>query len=82
MLLADAYHARVDIPAMIAESGADVRQADVLGEDDRLGPRAAPAPRATPGCPAATPDVGVMVVAVGSSRPQANARTATVAPTS
>ena len=36
LLLADAYHARVDIPAMIAESGADVRQADVLGEDDRL----------------------------------------------
>ena len=31
LLLADAYHARVDIPAMIAESGVDVRQADVLG---------------------------------------------------
>ena len=36
LLLADAYHARVDIPAMIAESGADARQAGVLGEDDRL----------------------------------------------
>src|SRR6187399_3088877 len=36
LLLADAYHARVDIPAVVAESGADVRLADVLGEDDRL----------------------------------------------
>src|ERR1700739_4637918 len=34
LLLADAYHARVDIPAMIANSGA--LQADVLGEDHRL----------------------------------------------
>ena len=36
LLLASAYHARVDIPAMIADTGARVRQADVLGEDDRL----------------------------------------------
>ena len=36
LLLADAYHARVDIPAMIEDSGAAVEQADVLGEDDRL----------------------------------------------
>ena len=36
MLLASAYHARVDIPAMIEASGADVRQADVLGEDPAL----------------------------------------------
>src|SRR5262249_18703128 len=38
LLLADAYHARVDIPAQIARCGAGhrVRQADVLGEDDRL----------------------------------------------
>ena len=39
-LLADAYHARVDIPAMIAGSGA--AQADVLGEDERLVDGAAP----------------------------------------
>ena len=38
LLLADAYHARVDIPAQIARcSGSHrVRQADVLGEDARL----------------------------------------------
>src|ERR1700761_6718918 len=35
-LLADAYHARIDIPHQIAECGMPVRQADVLGEDDRL----------------------------------------------
>ncbi len=35
LLLADAYHARVDIPAMIADAGVDVDQADVLGEDPR-----------------------------------------------
>jgi sirohydrochlorin ferrochelatase len=75
-LLADAYHARVDIPAMIADSGAV--QADVLGEDHRLiavlrervGELGVD-PRQT--------DVGVIVVAVGSSRPAANRRTTTVA---
>ena len=41
LLLADAYHARIDIPGQIARSGAAwsgiyVRQADALGEDDRL----------------------------------------------
>ena len=36
LLLAGAYHAHVDIPAMIADAGAPARQADVLGEDDRL----------------------------------------------
>src|SRR6202012_3659969 len=35
-LLADAYHARIDIPRQIAGCGGTVRQADVLGEDDRL----------------------------------------------
>jgi sirohydrochlorin ferrochelatase len=78
LLLADAYHARVDIPAMIAESGADVRQADVLGEDDRLihvlRQRLEHA-----GVSRLDDRVGVLVTAVGSSRPQANARTAMVA---
>jgi len=78
LLLADAYHARVDIPAMIDESGSCARQADVLGEDDRLiavlRQRLAHA-----GVSRLDPDVGVLVTAVGSSRPQANARTATVA---
>jgi len=78
LLLADAYHARVDIPALIAESGTDARQADVLGEDDRLvavlRQRLAHA-----GVSPLDRDVGVLVTAVGSSRPQANARTAMVA---
>ncbi len=78
LLLADAYHARVDIPAMIAESGVDVRQADVLGEDDRLihvlRQRLEQA-----GVSRLDPRVGVLVTAVGSSRPAANARTEAVA---
>ena len=77
LLLADAYHARVDIPAMIGESGCAARQADVLGEDDRLihvlRQRLTHA-----GVSPLDPDVGVLVTAVGSSRPQANARTASV----
>jgi sirohydrochlorin ferrochelatase len=78
LLLADAYHARLDIPAMIGESGCAARQADVLGEDDRLihvlSQRLTHA-----GVSRLDPDVGVLVTAVGSSRPQANARTGSVA---
>ena len=78
LLLADAYHARVDIPAMIRGSGSASRQADVLGEDDRL--IAVLRQRLThAGVSQLDPDVGVLVTAVGSSRPQANARTALVA---
>lgn len=77
LLLADAYHARVDIPAMIGESGCVARQADVLGEDDRLihvlRQRLTHA-----GVSPFDPDMGVLVTAVGSSRPHANARTASV----
>ena len=81
LLLADAYHARVDIPAQIAGSGAGhrVRQADVLGEDDRL--VAVLHQRvAESGVSRFDEGVGVLVVAIGSSDPQANARTARVAP--
>jgi sirohydrochlorin ferrochelatase len=78
LLLADAYHARVDIPAMIDASASGARQADVLGEDDRLvhvlGQRLQHA-----GVSRLDPGVGVIVTAVGSSRAQANARTAMVA---
>ena len=78
LLLADAYHARVDIPEMIAAAGADVRQAEVLGEDERLihvlRQRLEHA-----GVSRLDQRVGVIVTAVGSSRPAANARTATVA---
>ncbi|AFM18108.1 hypothetical protein Mycch_3368 [Mycolicibacterium chubuense NBB4] len=78
LLLADAYHARVDIPAMIAESAGRARQAGVLGEDDRLihvlRQRLEQA-----GVSRLDPQVGVLVTAVGSSHAAANARTATVA---
>ncbi|OAN37888.1 sirohydrochlorin chelatase [Mycolicibacterium iranicum] len=78
LLLADAYHARVDIPAMIAESGADVVQSDVLGEDDRL-VHVLRQRLEHAGVSRLDPRVGVLVTAVGSSRSDANARTASVA---
>ena len=77
LLLADAYHARVDIPAMIAESGA--AQADVLGEDGRLVTVLRQRVRAL-GVSRLDPEIGVAIIAVGSSRPYANTRTAAVAP--
>lgn len=77
-LLAAAYHARVDIPAVIAASGFTVPIAATLGEDARLiqvlGERLTAA-----GGSRLDPDLGVVVVAVGSSDAAANARTATVA---
>ncbi len=77
LLLASAFHARVDIPAMIAESGReDVLVGDTLGEDPRLievlGERLAETGVAQPG-------TGVLIVAVGSSHAAANAATATLA---
>jgi sirohydrochlorin ferrochelatase len=81
LLLVDAYHARVDIPAQIARCGAShlVRQARVLGEDDRLvsvlGERLTEL-----GVSRLDDTLGVLVVAVGSSDAAANARTAAVAP--
>jgi sirohydrochlorin ferrochelatase len=80
LLLADAYHARIDIPAQIArcEGSRRVRQADVLGEDDRLvsvlGERLTEL-----GVSPFDDKLGVVVVAIGSSNTTANARTATVA---
>lgn len=78
-LLADAYHARLDIPRQIAEAGADgVRQADVLGEDDRLVTVQHERLSAV-GVSQRDRDLGVLVVAIGSSHVAANARTAQVA---
>ena len=77
LLLASAYHARTDIPAMIDQAKVPVLQADTLGEDPRL----VELLRARlsdldvdPHCD----ETGVLVVAVGSSHAAANARTATV----
>jgi sirohydrochlorin ferrochelatase len=83
LLLADAYHARIDIPGQIARSGAagngiEVRQADVLGEDDRL-VSVLRDRLAGLGVSRLDDTLGVLVVAIGSSDAAANARTAAVA---
>jgi sirohydrochlorin ferrochelatase len=77
-LLADAFHARVDIPSMIADAGVSVEQAEVLGEDPAL--LSVMRQRlAETGVSPEDDGLGVIVVAVGSSNEVANARTATVA---
>ncbi len=76
-LLADAYHARVDIPNQIAGCELPVRQAEVLGEDDRL--VAVLGERLGELGVSADPAVGVAVVAIGSTRAAANVRTTVVA---
>lgn len=79
LLLADAYHARIDIPGQIARSLVDVAQADVLGEDPRL--ISLLRQRVTDlGASQHDERVGVLVAAIGSSDPIANARTRQVAP--
>jgi sirohydrochlorin ferrochelatase len=79
MLLANAFHASVDLPAVIEASGASVRRAEVLGEDPALvtllGRRLSEI-----GASADQRDLGVIVVAVGSSKAAANTRTATLIP--
>jgi sirohydrochlorin ferrochelatase len=78
LLLANAYHARVDIPAQIAGTGADVLQAGVLGEDDRL-IRLLRQRVTQLGVSRLDDQVGVLVAAIGSSDARANARTRQVA---
>ncbi|OBI30456.1 sirohydrochlorin ferrochelatase [Mycobacterium sp. E1386] len=78
-LLASAYHARLDIPKQIAKAGAHgIRQADVLGEDERL-VTVLRERLAEVGVSPHDDDLGVMVVAIGSSNAAANARTSKVA---
>jgi sirohydrochlorin ferrochelatase len=80
LLLADAYHSRIDIPQQIADSGQGHRVllAGVLGEDDRL---IALARRrlAERGVSRLDRNLGVLVAAIGSSAAEANARTQKVA---
>jgi sirohydrochlorin ferrochelatase len=78
LLLADAYHARIDIPRQIARCGVAVRQAEVLGVDDRL-VSVLHERLAELGVSALEREIGVLVVAIGSSHAAANARTARVA---
>jgi sirohydrochlorin ferrochelatase len=77
-LLADAYHARIDIPRQIAGCGVAVRRADVLGEDDRL-VSVLHQRLAELGVSRLDPQLGVLVVAIGSTHARANARTVQVA---
>lgn len=79
LLLASAYHARRDIPTQIERAGVHgIRQADVLGEDDRLVAVLRQRLAELQVCPL-DHDFGVVVVAIGSSNAAANARTAQVA---
>src|ERR1700728_1256681 len=78
LLLADAYHARIDIPRQIAGCGIPVRPAAVLGEDDRL-VSVLHDRLAELGVNTLDPELGVLVVAIGSTHAAANARTAQVA---
>ena len=76
-LLADAYHARIDIPKQISACELPVRQAEVLGEDDRL--VTVLSGRLAELGVSADGEVGVVVVAIGSTHAAANARTMQVA---
>jgi sirohydrochlorin ferrochelatase len=80
LLLASAYHARTDIPALIAESGAEVIQAEVLGDDPRL-LQVMRERLAAQGVSRFDSELGVVLTSVGSSHPDANARTAALAQT-
>jgi sirohydrochlorin ferrochelatase len=77
-LLADAYHARVDIPAVIDAVGRPVQTSGVLGEDPAL-LTVARLRLTEAGVSPHDDRLGVIVVAVGSSRAAANAKTSTVA---
>nr|WP_231982209.1 sirohydrochlorin chelatase [Mycobacterium sp. E2327] len=79
LLLANAYHARVDIPRQIARAGVDAGQAGVLGEDPRLISLLRQRVMDS-GVSRDDERVGVLVAAIGSSDPIANARTRGVAP--
>ncbi|GAA5068562.1 sirohydrochlorin chelatase [Nocardia callitridis] len=82
LLLGSAFHARVDLPGLLASAGARhpglrLVQADVLGPDERL--IAALRDRVTAASRPGNHRLGVAVAAVGSSSPEANTRTAEVA---
>ncbi|HVW40526.1 MAG TPA: sirohydrochlorin chelatase [Amycolatopsis sp.] len=71
LLLGSAYHARVDLPALVREAPLRVSIADVLGIDPVLEDVALD--RLTEaGADPADPSLGVVLAGVGSSRPAAN----------
>jgi sirohydrochlorin ferrochelatase len=82
-LLGSAFHARVDLPSMVAEATArlprlSVSVSEVLGPDDRL-PELALRRLVEAGARAGDPDLGVILTAAGSSHQPANAAVSTVA---
>ncbi|TDV38650.1 sirohydrochlorin chelatase [Actinophytocola oryzae] len=83
LLLGSAYHARVDLPGLVAEARArlprlSVSVADVLGPDERLSTLALRRLAAT-GVSLEDPSLGVVLAGAGSSHPRANAAVAAVA---
>lgn len=78
LLLASAYHARIDIPAIIHETGSAAVRSETLGEDPRLLTVMRERLSAL-GVASQDRSLGVLVVAVGSSHTAANTHTATVA---
>ncbi|MCK8670160.1 sirohydrochlorin chelatase [Rhodococcus sp. HM1] len=84
LLLGSAFHARVDLPGILADARVrhprlDVVCTDVLGAD-RLLTAAARDHVAATGVSRLDPSVGIAMCAVGSRRPGADAATAAVAP--
>lgn len=77
-LLASAYHAHTDIPALVADAGTSVRQTGTLGTDDRL-VQVMRLRLGALGVSRFDANLGVLAVAVGSSDPLANAGTARIA---
>ncbi|MGH3877392.1 MAG: sirohydrochlorin chelatase, partial [Actinophytocola sp.] len=85
LLLGKAFHARVDLPAMIAEATGrlphlSVSMADVLGPDDRL-PAVALRRLLATGVRPGDPELGVILAAAGSSHAPANRAVSAVAAT-
>ncbi|HEY5857939.1 MAG TPA: CbiX/SirB N-terminal domain-containing protein, partial [Aldersonia sp.] len=83
LLLGSAFHARVDLPRLLATAryrrpSLSVLQADVLGTDDRI-VRAVRSRAVEAGADPDDDRLGVAVAAVGSSSDVANERTAQVA---
>ncbi|MEE2057742.1 sirohydrochlorin chelatase [Rhodococcus artemisiae] len=84
LLLGSAFHARIDLPALLAESRnrnphLDVVSADILGDDELLVAAARDNIIAADVSPD-DPTVGIALCAVGSRRVGANASTALVTP--
>lgn len=83
LLLGSAYHARVDLPGLVAESHArlprlSLSMSEVLGPDERLAAVALRQLAAT-GASLDDPSLGVVLAGAGSSHAPANAAVAAVA---